>query len=120
MAKLRIAPIAIALGLLLAACGGGGDDGTASDDTTTPKPSGATGPTVELKDLKFTPDKITAKTGEVVTWVWKENVLHNVSGDGFKSDNLSDGTFEHTFTKAGSYDYQCTLHSGMTGTVEVS
>lgn len=120
MAKLRIAPIALALGLFLAACGSGDDGSTASNDTTTPKAAGAEGPKVELKDLKFTPEKVTAKTGETVTWVWKENVLHNVHGDGFKSDNLSDGTFEHTFDKAGSYDYECTLHSGMTGTVEVS
>ena len=120
MAKLRIAPIALALGLLLAACGGGDDDGAAANDTTTPKPAGAKGAEVALKDLKFIPEKVTIKTGETVTWTWKENVLHNVSGDGFKSDNLSDGTYEHTFDKAGSYDYQCTLHSGMTGTVEVS
>ena len=119
MAKLRVAPIVLVLGLLLAACGGD-DGGSASNDTTTPKPPGAKGATVELKDLKFTPDKVAIKTGETVTWEWRENVLHNIAGDGFKSDNLSDGTFDHTFKKAGSYDYQCTLHSGMNGTVDVS
>jgi plastocyanin len=119
MSKLRIAPVAVAIGLLLAACGGG-DDGGSAADTTRPNPPGAKGATVELKDLKFNPQQVTIKIGETVTWVWKENVLHNIKGDGFKSDNLSDGTFEHTFTKAGSYDYECTLHSGMTGTVEVS
>jgi plastocyanin len=120
MSKLRIAPVVLALGLLLAACGGGDDGGTASNDTTTTGAGGAAAATVELKGLKFIPEKVTIKTGETVRWVWKENVLHNVHGEGFKSDNVSDGTFEHTFRKAGTFDYECTLHSGMTGSVEVS
>jgi plastocyanin len=121
MAKLRIAPVAHALGLLLAGCGGGDDGGSASNDTPTTEAGGqSAAATVELKDLKFNPDKVAITTGETVEWVWKENVLHNVTGDGFKSDNISDGPFRHTFTKAGTFDYHCTLHSGMTGTVEVS
>ena len=119
MAKLRIAPIALALGLVLAACGGGDDGGSASTDTTKAS-GGPAAATVELKDLKFKPEKVSVKAGETVRWVWKENVLHNVAGDGFKSDNISDGPFEHTFKKPGTFDYQCTLHAGMTGSVEVS
>jgi plastocyanin len=119
MSRLRFAPALLALGLLLAACGGD-DGGTASNDTTTTDAGAVTGTAVELKNLKFIPEKVSIKTGETVTWVWKENVLHNVSGDGFKSDNVSDGPFEHTFDEAGTFEYECTLHSGMTGTVEVS
>ena len=119
MAKLRIAPVVLALGLLLAGCGGGDDGGGASNDTPTTK-GGPVAATVELKDLKFKPEKVSINAGETVRWVWKENVLHNVTGDGFKSDNVSDGPYEHTFEKPGTYDYQCTLHAGMTGTVEVS
>jgi plastocyanin len=129
MAKLRIAPFLLAFGLLLAACGGSSGNSTASNSTATTTASGgsssstavATGATVELKDLKFHPDTVSIAVGDVVTWTWKENVLHNVTAkDGsFKSPNQSDGTFKHTFAKAGSYAYECTLHSGMTGTVEV-
>jgi plastocyanin len=116
MAKLRNALAVLLLGLVLAACGGGDDGGSASNDKPAPGPGAAT---ITLKDLKFNPDEVTIKAGETVTWKWGENVLHNVSGDGFKSDNESKGTFEHTFTKAGTYNFQCTLHSGMNGTVEV-
>ena len=119
MVKLRVAPLVLALGLLLAGCGSG-DDGTASNGPATTEVDGPEGAKVDLKDLKFIPEKVSIEKGEKVVWIWKENVLHNVAGDGFKSDNLSDGKYEHTFAKAGTYDYQCTLHAGMTGTVTVS
>jgi plastocyanin len=119
MAKLRIALVVLVLGALFAACGGSDDGGSASNDTETTK-AGAAGPTIQLKDLKFDPDELTIEKGQTVTWEWKESVLHNVTGDGFKSENESDGTFTHTFTKPGTYDYQCTLHSGMKGKVTVS
>jgi len=44
---------------------------------------------------------------------------HDVSGDGFKSEVQTEGTFSHTFADAGDYPYVCTLHSGMRGTVTV-
>ena len=38
----------------------------------------------------------------------------------FSSGNLPSGSqFSHTFTNTGSFDYHCTIHSGMTGTVVV-
>lgn len=123
MVRLKFAPFILALAVLFAACGGSDDGGSgATNDTSaTDKPAaGAGGATVTLKSLKFNPDKVSIKAGETVTWEWKENVLHNVNGEGFESANKSDGTFTHTFEKAGSFEYECTLHSGMTGTVEVS
>jgi plastocyanin len=44
---------------------------------------------------------------------------HDVSGDGFKSEIQTEGTFSHTFEDAGAYPYFCTLHSVMKGTVTV-
>jgi Copper binding proteins, plastocyanin/azurin family len=55
-----------------------------------------------------------------VTWVWDdEGMAHDVSGDGFKSEIQTEGTFSHTFEESGDYPYVCTLHSGMRGTVTV-
>jgi plastocyanin len=87
------------------------DDG-ANDDAKV-------GATVKLKDLKFNPDEVTIKAGEAVKWEWDENVLHNVHGDDFESPNTPDGPYQHRFKKAGTYEYQCTLHAGMTGKVIV-
>ena len=63
--------------------------------------------------------------GGTVTW---ENTspapnLHNVvwSSGGFAaSPDLATGeTHEVTFPQAGTFDYQCLIHAGMTGEVEV-
>ena len=47
-----------------------------------------------------------------------------MTGDDFKSGSpggLANGdTYKHTFKKAGSFDYVCTVHPGMAGTIEVS
>ncbi|MEY2568815.1 MAG: hypothetical protein QOE35_3344 [Actinomycetota bacterium] len=118
MAKLRIVPFVLALALAAGACGSSSDGGSASNTTA----AGATGTTVTLKDLKFNPDTLRVHAGDTVTWKWGESVLHNITAkdSSFKSDNKSDGTFTHTFDKAGTYNYECTLHSGMTGEVDVS
>lgn len=119
MVRLKFAPFVLALTLLFAACGGSDDGGGggATNDTGSTADAGAA--TVTLKSLKFEPEKVSIEVGETVKWEWKENVLHNVHGDGFESANKSDGVFTHTFEEAGTFEYECTLHSGMVGTVEV-
>ena len=109
--RFRFAVLAVAaLALLGAACGG--DDG---DDGAVDLEPG----TVRVDDNFFEPEEIEVSVGDTVTWEFVGATLHNVVGDGFKSDNKKDGTFEHTFNSAGTYDYVCTLHPGMKGTVEV-
>jgi plastocyanin len=77
------------------------------------------GPTVIIQDMQFNSD-VTIEEGDTVTWVWEDDgMAHDVSGDGFKSEIQSEGTFSHTFEDAGDYPYVCTLHSGMRGTVTV-
>lgn len=84
---------------------------------------GAKGRTVqvELKALKFKPDKVTVKVGDTVAFVWKEKVQHNVVfKDKVKSKIISSGTYTRRFTKDGTYKYDCTLHPGMKGEVKVT
>jgi plastocyanin len=76
-----------------------------------------------MKDIKFNPGNVTIKAGETVTWSNEDSASHDVTGDAFKSGSaggLAQGdTFKHTFKKAGTYDYVCTVHPGMEGTVTV-
>ena len=99
----------LVLPLVLVACGGGDDEGAEP-----PAPG-----TVRVVDNEFEPGTIEVAVGDTVTWSFEGAALHNVSGPGFKSKNLKDGEFEHTFNSAGEVDYVCTLHPGMNGTVKV-
>jgi plastocyanin len=59
-------------------------------------------------------------TGGTVTWEWDDgNVVHDVKSGDFKSELQKEGTFEHTFEEAGTYDYVCSVHPSMKGTVTV-
>jgi plastocyanin len=63
---------------------------------------------------------VTIETGDTVTWVWRDGpIQHDVVADEFRSDVMIDGTFSYTFDEAGVYEYVCSLHSNMRGTVFV-
>ncbi|NWG38238.1 multicopper oxidase domain-containing protein [Nitrososphaera sp.] len=74
-------------------------------------------------DLTFAPAEISVGAGETVTWVNDDSTLHTVDSrqEGlFSSGMLSPKrTFEHTFAEPGTYEYYCSLHPWMTGTVSV-
>ena len=145
MPRLPLAALAcLALaGGLIAGCGDDKSDDSASTppaaapppaapaettpaETTPADSSTATAATVEvgMKDIKFVPDKVTAKVGQKIVWTNNEAVPHNVTatdGADFKSDNLNQGdTFEYTPAKAGEIAYVCTIHSGQSGTITVT
>ena len=76
-------------------------------------------PTVAVGDNWFEPEQIVVAAGTEVTWVWEGRAAHDVVGDGFRSEVISEGEFSHTFADEGAYHYVCTLHPGMEGTVYV-
>jgi plastocyanin len=78
---------------------------------------------VVIKNFAFSPAMITVAVGTTVTWSNSDQDRHTVtaSGGAFKSPTLNTGdTFRFTFTKAGRYEYLCTIHPFMTGTVVVT
>lgn len=117
--------VALVLALLTAACGGDGSDAAADEGggrtTSTGAPSAAKGPTVAAKSMAFKPAKLEVAVGETVTWRFDDgSIAHNVVGDGLQSALERSGTYAHTFDEAGTYDYRCTIHPNMKGTVVVS
>jgi plastocyanin len=71
----------------------------------------------------FSPASFTVKVGTAVTWVNKDGTTHTVTSKTglFDSGNFATGdTFKFTFTQAGSYQYYCTIHPWMTGTIVVT
>ena len=120
-----------ALGLVAAGCGssnnGGGNTSTAAGQgtSTAPASSGGGGEVeIKLENIAFDPKDVSVKVGQKVKWVNEDSVDHNViadSGASFKSNNFGKGaSFEFTPTKAGTIKYQCTIHPGMTGTLNVT
>jgi plastocyanin len=108
-----MALVALTLTVSLAAC-------VPNTDTSSPPRPVSEDPTITIQGMRFTPDHLTIEAGDTVTWVWDDGDMpHDVSGDGFKSEVLTEGTFSHTFEDAGDYPYVCNLHSGMRGTVTV-
>jgi plastocyanin len=84
-----------------------------------------------LTDTAFDPNPVNVKVGDTVKWTNNDNVPHTViegspstAGEvegGFASDIFAQGmTFEHTFNQTGTFEYYCSLHPGMVGTVNVS
>jgi plastocyanin len=79
----------------------------------------ATGHAVSIVDGAFRPTKITIKVGDSITWTNRGYALHDVFFDAFHSKTLSPGkSYFHTFSKAGSFAYVCSIH-GFGGTVVV-
>jgi len=78
---------------------------------------------VTMKDIKFNPSTVNIKVGDTVTWTNDDSIAHDVTGDGFKSGSAGNiqggGTYKHTFDKAGTFKYVCTVHPGMEGKVVV-
>ncbi len=121
---------AVAL-LLLVGCGsGGGAYGSGSRSTPTSAAVGAgggpsTGDSVSIQDFAFTPQTLSVKVGTKVTWTNNDSALHTVTSTdsmstnasttgAFDSGQLSQGdTFSFTFTNAGTYFYECTIHKSM-------
>jgi plastocyanin len=75
-----------------------------------------------IKNFSFQPPTITVPVGGSVTWTNHDGEPHTVTGlDGsFRSEALDeDDTYTFKFTKPGVYQYICTIHPKMRGTVIV-
>lgn len=83
---------------------------------------GQAGQRVVLENFAFRPANLEVKVGSAVTWENRDSAPHTVTADdlSFDSKNLDQGkTFSFTFTKAGTYDYHCSIHPSMVGRVVV-
>jgi plastocyanin len=78
--------------------------------------------TVVLKNIRFHPGALSIRRGDSVTWLWRdEGVRHNVTASSFHSRSQSSGSFTVRFTRAGTFNYHCTIHvsEGMKGKIVV-
>jgi amicyanin len=130
----RLAALAAAASLTLAACGASAAGTTSTATTSTPAsavPSATTGGTpaaaatadVGIVNFKFTPPALMVKVGTTVVWTNKDSIAHTVNfmTGGINSNTLNQNDqFTHTFTTPGTYDYICSIHPFMHGSVTVT
>lgn len=79
--------------------------------------------TVTIQDHAFNPPTLEVAVGTTVTWINNDNAPHTATeqGGGFNSGRLSRGdSFSFTFTEPGTYNYICSFHPRMSGTIIVS
>lgn len=91
-------------------------------DAPAPAPAGPNA--VNITNFAFAPATLTVPVGATVTWTNRDEEPHTVvSSDGstFSSPGMgTGGTYTFTFTNAGSFDYVCSIHPFMHGTVVVT
>lgn len=93
----------------------------AGQPASTPTPKGteaARGTVVAMDGVSFSPENLTVKVGETVTWTNKDPFPHNVkAADGsFESGEIApDAKWQYRAAAAGRFPYTCTLHPGMDG-----
>lgn len=124
----------------VAGCGGSGDSSssdtngpsiteneTGSDTETganAPAPSGdaVRSAEVEIEDFAYRPDPVTIEEGGKVIWKNRDSVPHTATAvDGsFDTDTIEEDKLKsETFKEPGTYEYVCSIHPQMHGTVEV-
>ncbi|MCK8644434.1 cupredoxin domain-containing protein [Mycobacterium colombiense] len=127
MLRRRSAAMAAAGVLLLAGCSQSRPVATTAAPTTgTPITAPAApvrGDQVTIDGFAFAPVTLTVPAGATVTWTNRDEEPHTVAAsDGsFHSPGMGTGaTFTHTFPTAGTFDYVCSIHPMMRGTVVVT
>jgi nitrite reductase (NO-forming) len=88
-----------------------------------PKVSIQPGSGANTTSLYYSPQTITVVIGinNTVTWTNNDNTAHTVTDTGvFDSGYINPGqSWSYTFTTPGTYQYHCSIHPWMTGTVIV-
>lgn len=76
---------------------------------------------VAIEDGAFSPAEISIEVGDTITWRNDDDATHTATSEtNWDSGDLAAGeSFSFTFTRAGTYDYECLHHPEMRGTVIV-
>ena len=70
--------------------------------------------------LAFRPRTIHIARGDVVKWVNRDNITHTSTSSSWDSGSVAPGDrFKRRFRRAGTFNYHCSIHSSMTGTIVV-
>jgi plastocyanin len=111
-------------------CGGSSSTTLPSSPSPTSSPTPATGAAnvsivsgaSTLTTTAYAPNPVTVTVGGTVTWMNNDTKTHTSTANdrGWDSGPIAPGhQFSRTFPSAGTFQYFCTVHPGMVGTVTV-
>ncbi len=100
---------------------------TSANPAAAPAPAAAAAPSagaaaVSITKFTFSPATITVAPGQPITWTNADPVAHTTTSNdkAWDSGGLQPGaTFTTTLTQPGTYEYHCTIHPFIHGTVVV-
>jgi plastocyanin len=117
----------VSTGITFNQAGGYTITGTASGYAAGNVSSTASGALVQIQAGTpgvFVPATVTINAGQYVTWRNVDAISHTTTDDSatiWNSGSLPPGnTYQHYFATQGTFNYHCTIHPGMTGTVIVN
>ena len=122
---MRRSMLAVSGLVVMIGCGGGGSGGTAPGGGG----GGGGGTLVHASrvtattGLAFDPAAVSIPAGDTIYFTF-QGVIHNVTfttaGSPGNVGDTHDATVKRVFATAGTYDYKCTIHQGMTGSITVT
>lgn len=71
---------------------------------------------VTIENMKFSPETLEVRRGDVVVWTNKDFFPHTATADGkaFDSSNIEPAQrWQYVAKRPGEYAYSCTLHPTM-------
>ncbi len=88
---------------------------------------GGTQQDIQVLGAAFNPSEVTVAVGTTVRWINNLNTPHTITPDvagqagAWPSQNIDGAgtTYSFTMNTAGTYNYHCNIHAGMTGRVVV-
>src|SRR5262252_9092878 len=86
-------------------------------------PSSGSLVTVQINNSAYSPNPITMKVGQQVNWKNNDSITHTATLDGMFNNVISPNSAQGapvTMSTAGTFNYHCTIHPGMNGTIIVT
>jgi plastocyanin len=124
-ARRLLAGVSVLVGLT--ACGGSGGAPSSTGASIGNAGVNLGAPIVEISAvdaMKFVPGKQSARVGDVIQWKNTGTITHTITFDSNQSlnDTALDpgGTWQVKFSAAGTYQYHCSIHANMNGTITVT
>jgi plastocyanin len=122
--KLLLISIFSIFAIVLSSCAAGAPAGGTSPTSAPSSSGGSNGTQVTISGFAFSPATLTIKVGTEVTWTNLDSVEHSVvssSGNELNSPLIpQNGTYSHVFNTPGTYDYHCSIHLTMLGTIIIT